>query len=211
MGLWLSLLVPFLVGGSLYYSMHQSTQRSAPSARLLPNGSRGASSIPFLSVAEDPATSAGSERSAPSEKRQHGGSDAPKRSKIPVGDSSLRNELCHVSGLQMSAVVEANQKSAATCFDRDLASYPKNVGLSSDWQVELDGLGQVYAAQGRLHLLDYQRSPQEREAQKISLPGSTALRCAEAAIRKWSFPKYSPKDGARMRMRCSFNLTIKDL
>lgn len=97
------------------------------------------------------------------------------------------------------------------CFDRELVDYPKNAGLISDWEIEVDGLGHAHAARGRLHLLDYKRQPEERQAQKLSLPGPASLRCAEAAIRGWVFPAYSPKDGARMRMRCSFNLVIKDL
>lgn len=108
-------------------------------------------------------------------------------------------------------MVSANSKRAATCFDRDLAGFPKDVGLTSDWEIELDGLGHVHAARGRLHLLDYQRGPEDRKAHPVALPTGPALRCAEEAIRDWSFPKYSPKDGARMRMRCSFNLVIKDL
>ena len=113
--------------------------------------------------------------------------------------------------MEMSAVVSANSKRAATCFDRDLAGFPKDVGLTSDWEIELDGLGHVHAARGRLHLLDYQRGPEDRKAHPVALPTGPALRCAEEAIRDWSFPKYSPKDGARMRMRCSFNLVLKDL
>lgn len=128
-----------------------------------------------------------------------------------MGDPSLRNELCHISSMQMSAVVAANQPSVATCFERELAEYPKNVGLISDWDVEVDGLGRAHAARGRLHLLDYKRRPDERAAQKVDLPGSVALRCAEVAIRGWVFPTYSPKDGARMRMHCSFNFVIRDL
>lgn len=206
--------MPFLVGGSIYYSTQMSIERGrrirsggaaespSPAGRnplrvLLPGGDSPPKAE--RAVAEEPPSPGGKEP------RERGA-----RSRRPVGDASLRNELCHVSGLEMEAVVRANQGATATCFTSDLASYPKEVGLTSDWEVELDGLGRVHAAQGRLHLLDYNRSPEERAAKKVPLPGPAALRCAQDIIRGWAFPKYSPKDGARMRMRCSFNLVIRD-
>jgi len=113
--------------------------------------------------------------------------------------------------MEMSAVVEANRTSARRCFDSDIARFPKDVGLTSSWEVEVDGAGQAHAAHGKLHLLDYKRNAEAREQDKAELPGAAAMSCAEGAIRAWSFPAYSPKDGAHMRMKCSFNFVIKDL
>jgi hypothetical protein len=212
---WPSLIVPFLVAGSIYWSTQNSIKRQQ-SARVAPLAERpeggiegrlrtllpgGADAPPK----EDSQGAAESRGQASSEARSRG-----QRSRRPVGDSSLRNELCHISGMEMSAVVQANQKTTAACFASDLTGYPKNVGLTSDWEVELDGLGRVHQAHGRLHLLDYNLSPEERAQKKLALPGPAALRCAQDVIRGWVFPKYSPKDGARMRMRCSFNLVLRD-
>ncbi len=213
MGLWVSLVAPFLVAGSIYWSTQQSIQRAQRSLRPSSQVETSPSAKP---PSPGPApgergSSRTSERPAAAESRSRAGSDSSRRSRLPVGDASLRKELCHISGMQLSAVVDANRGSAAACFESELARFPKKVGLISDWELEIDGLGQVHAARGRLHLLDYQRSPQERESQPVALPGAASLRCAEGVIRGWAFPKYSPKDGARMRMHCSFNFVVKDL
>ena len=207
MGLWVSLLAPFLVGGSIFWSTQRSIQRAQQTIASLPSAALSASRGAATSRA---VTAPSPDRPPPTDGRGHP-IDTHRRSRLPVGDPSLRNELCHISSMQMSAVIAANRASAAACFDRELAEYPKNVGLISDWDVEVDGLGHAHAARGRLHLLDYKRRPDERAAQKLDLPGAAALRCAESAIRSWAFPKYSPKDGARMRMHCSFNFVIRDL
>jgi len=212
-GLWISLMTPLLLASSIYYSTQQGIQRAQRSLRPSPQVETGPSAKPQAlgSATGERLSSRLSERPAAAESRSRPGSDSPRRSRLPVGDASLRNELCHISGMQMSAVVDANRDSTAACFTSELARFPKKVGLISDWEVEIDGLGHVHAARARLHLLDYQRSPQERESQPVALPGAAALRCAEGVIRGWAFPKYSPKDGARMRMRCSFNFVVKDL
>ncbi len=209
-GIWVSLLAPLLVGGSIYWTTQQSVRRAI---QTTPSESRFARSIGLSGASSSEPTQAGHDEDKPirSDGKTRPAGDSHRRTRMPVGDASLRNELCHISGMEMSAVVSANRARAATCFDRDLASFPKNVGLTSDWEIELDGLGHVHSARGRLHLLDFQRSPEDRQAHPVALPTGAALRCIEDSIRGWSFPKYSPKDGARMRMRCSFNLVIKDL
>lgn len=138
-------------------------------------------------------------------------SPKPPRHRAQAATENLRAEPCHVSGMEMSSVVAANQTRARRCFDDALLHYPANVGLTSDWEVEVDGAGHVQTARGRLHLLDYQRSPEDREQTPIALPGSAAVSCAETAIRSWVFPLYSPKDGGHMRMKCHFNFVVKDL
>ncbi|HNN97982.1 MAG TPA: hypothetical protein PKI03_37215 [Pseudomonadota bacterium] len=212
---WPSLLVPLLVGGSIYWSTQRSIERTrrqvtGRGSETTSPPSRSPLLAPLLGDSADPG--AGPDSAAPTGKSAKNPPTADRRSRarLPVGDASLRNELCHISGMEMSAVVHANQRATAACFTQDLVDYPKNVGLTSDWEVELDGLGKVHAAKGRLHLLDYNRSPEERAQKTLPLPGPAALRCAQEIIRGWEFPKYSPKDGARMRMHCSFNLVIRD-
>lgn len=120
------------------------------------------------------------------------------------------NEPCHISSMQMSAVVEANKARVLRCFERAVASFPADVGLSSSWEIAVDGAGRVHTARGELHLIDSKRGAEARAQNPIELPRLSPMWCASTMVRLWKFPAYSAKDGARMLMKCSFNLTIKD-
>lgn len=203
---WAFLLVPFLMSGGIFWL----TQRRLPAGRT----PEVLSTLRSVAGAGD--SRASQAAAAPSDEELLNAMEAQSPTKKPRAKGHeardpRRLDPCHVSGVQMSAVVEANQVRAKKCFEAELARFPATVGLTSDWEVELDGSGKVYAARGRLHLLDYQRAAEARAEKPVTLPGAAALSCMEGVVKGWAFPAYSPKDGARLRMKCSFNFSIKDL
>lgn len=200
------MMAPVAVAGVIYLWSHSrrgpdevSTPRAVPAPRVEPP--QAVPPVTAPTVAPTPVVPAA------------GPLLKSKKSRLRFEDlpTLKHNEPCHISGMEMSAVIEANKARARRCFDSDVARFPENVGLTSAWEVEVDGAGQVHAAHGWLRLVDYKRSAELRAANKVELPDAAALACAQSAIRAWQFPAYSAKDGTRMRMKCSMNFTIKEL
>lgn len=101
-------------------------------------------------------------------------------------------EPCHVSGVEMDQMRDRHGDEVKSCFAAALKLLPTDVGLSSTWDLVIDGDGKVVRVSPHLHVLDYKRSDAQRAAAAYSAPArdSEAVRCAVRALEHWDFGDY---------------------
>ena len=133
----------------------------------------------------------------------------------PTGpDRSLaRRTPCGLSSAEMDQVRDAHAAALLRCFQSEFGNLPRNVGLSSKWEVVIDGRGRVHRATPHLYAIDFKRSEEEQRRAPYSAPGkdAPAVRCAARSIESWSFSPYIANPlHLDLLMTCDLNLTLKE-
>ncbi|HEX2571338.1 MAG TPA: hypothetical protein VH877_17400 [Polyangia bacterium] len=129
-------------------------------------------------------------------------------------DRSLeRRTPCGVSSGEMNQMRDAHAAALLRCFQPELAKLPAAVGLTSNWEVAIDGHGRVRRVTPHLVTLDYKRSEEEQRKAPYNVPGkdAPAVRCATREITSWNFSPYIANPlHLDLLMDCNLTVTLQE-
>jgi hypothetical protein len=133
----------------------------------------------------------------------------------PAGpDRSLaRRTPCGISSGEMNQMRDAHAAALLRCFQSELGHLPQKVGLTSKWEVAIDGRGRVRRVTPHLYALDYKRSEEDQRKAPYNAPGkdSPAVRCAAREVASWNFSKYIANPlHLDLLMECDLSVTLHE-